>query len=506
MAANSILNGLGTILLPKGKGTKGGKGYVPGFNPRSQTMTVPQYREHLTDLYSSRTANDSRTLIASLANHDPDISAAINAFLAVAGSVDPIITAYNENDEVDAEGISIGQRLIALLTTTNDYTLGYSNKPTLDALCADHRYLILVRGGTAAELVFDKTYMPSELRIVDPATLEWHQKQNGVYSPIQKPAGSNDQIDLNIPSFFTSNFNQSPLDMYTYSTFVSAINTITSRQLVINELYRIMKIVGYPRVDITVLEDQIASTAPPSLRSNPDNLRKYIEGELGRVRSAIANLSSGDAFVHTSSIEAKIINEKNPAAGIQIDNVIEILNAQNQAALKVMPAVVGKANNGQVASTEARLFALSADSLNRTVAGLLTKALTLGARMAGYAGRIECYFPPVELRPRLELEPQLTMRASRLREDLSLGHISDEEYTMELYGRPPRPGAPKLSGTNFLTPTQVSMNSEGVTPNSDPLGRSMSGDGGNGVAKDNNAKSGSTAKKPTGKFIFELPV
>jgi hypothetical protein len=487
--ATTVFKSLGEILLPKGKGVKEGRGYTPTYDPRNQLLTAPLYRDHLTDVYSSRSAGDSRALIEQFANFDPDVSAAINAFLAVAGSVDPIIYAYDENDEPDADGVKLGQQILAALTTTNDYTLGFSNKPTVDALANDHRYVTLIRGGTAAELILNKAYIPYQLRLVDPASLEWHESKPGVYSPVQKPAGTNAEIDLNIPTFFTSNFHQSPLDLYTYSTFVAAINTIASRQLVINELYRIMKIVGYPRVDVAVMEDILTKSAPPSLRNDVNGLRGFVETELNKIRNTISTLGSADAFVHSSAIEAKIINDKNPSAGLQIDNVIEVLNAQNQAALKVMPAVVGKANNGQVASTEARLFALSADALNRTVAGLFSKSLTLAARLSGYAGRIECVFPPVELRPDLELEPQKTMRASRLKDDLSRGIISDMEYSMAMYFRPPLKGAPELSGTNFLTP-MVTPDETKVSPNGDPLGRSLSGEGGNGVGQDNNASKG----------------
>jgi hypothetical protein len=487
--ATSVFQSLGEIILPKGRGVKEGRGYSPTFDPRNPVLTVPLYRDHLTDVYTTRAATDSRALIEQFANFDPDVSAAINAFLAVAGSSDPVIYAYDENDEPDAEGVALGQQIIAALTTNNDYSQGFSNKPTLDALVNDHRYVILLRGGTAAELILNKAYIPYELRLVDPADLEWREQKNGKPSPIQKPAGSNVEIDLNIPTFFTSNFHQSPLNVYTYSTFVAAINTIASRQLVINELYRIMKIVGYPRVDISVLEDVLATAAPPAYRSDPVKMRGFVEGEIERIRARISTLGSADAFVHSSAIEAKIINDKNPSAGLQIDNVIEVLNAQNQAALKVMPAVVGKANNGQVASTEARLFALSADALNRTVAGLLTKSLTLAARLSGYAGRIECVFPPVELRPVMELEAQKTMKASRLKDDLSRGIISDMEYSMDVYGRPPLKGAPQLSGTNFLTPV-IEPDATKVTPNTDSLGRSQTAEGGNGVGRDNNASKG----------------
>ena len=498
-----VADGLAQILLPK-KQQKGGRGYTPTFNSRQPVLNQPLYRDHLTDIYTSRVATDARALIATLVNNDPDVSAAVHAFLTLAESVDPIVTAYNENDEIDSEGIVLGQRLIAALTTTNDYTIGYSHKPTLDSLTNDCRYMLLLRGMLAGELVFDKAYVPTELRLVDAATLEWSQRQNGVYAPLQRPAGSNEQIDLNIPTFFTTTFHQSPLDVYTYSPFLSAINTIAARQAVINELYRIMQIVGYPRLDVKVLEDVLTQNAPPAFRTDPKQIRAHVEAELQRIRATISTLGSSDAFVHSSAIEASILNEKNPAAGIQIKEVIDVLSAQNQAALKAMPAVVGKANNGQVASTEARLFALHADALNRPVAGLLTKALTLGVRLAGYAGRVEVYFPPVELRPQLELEPQKVMKSSRLKMDLSLGIITDHEYCMEMYGRPPLPGQPELSGTGFMEQQEQSIESD-TTSNTDSLGRSMSGEGGNGVGRNNQAKAGGGGRRATSsKLKFEM--
>jgi hypothetical protein len=51
------------ILLPKGKGQKGGRSFPPGFNPRTPNISAPQFRDHLTDIFTSRQANDSRTLL-----------------------------------------------------------------------------------------------------------------------------------------------------------------------------------------------------------------------------------------------------------------------------------------------------------------------------------------------------------------------------------------------------------------------------------------------------------
>src|SRR3546814_450730 len=379
----ALSDSIAQILLPKGRGTKGGKGYTPTFNPRDEKIAVPGYQQHLDDLPNSRIANDSRTLLNTLVNPAPDVSSAVHSYLTIAGSADLVVAAYDAEGAIDIEGTKLAKRILDNLVTTNDYTVGYSDKPTLPAIADELRYMTLLRGMVAAELVLDKAFVPSELRLIDPISLEWREAKPGVYRPIQKPAGANTEIDLNIPTFFTSRFHQNPTSIYTFSTFVSAINTITARTTVINELYRIMRIVGYPRMDVTVLQEVIERNVPPNIKDNPTEIRAYVSRELDTIRGVIAGLSARDAFVHSDAITAEIINDKNPSAGLQIERVIDILDNQNQAALKVMPAVVGKSSNGQVASTEARLFALNADALNRVVGSLFTKALTLAVRLTG---------------------------------------------------------------------------------------------------------------------------
>lgn len=488
-----FLEAVAQVVLPKGKGTRGGVSLPPRFQANQPIMTIPTYRNHLADLFSTRTAGDSRTLMNDLVNHDPDVSAAVHAYLTVAGSAEMVIVAYNEAGEVDPEGISKVNRLIDALTVTNDYTIGYSAKPTRSALVNNHRYMMLLRGSSAAELVLDKTFAPTELRLVDTSTLQWSQSAPGAYIPEQKPVGSNTFINLNVPTFFTSNYHQNPTDFYTYSPFVSAINTIAARTEVINDLYRIMKQVGFPRLDIEVLEEVLLANAPPAFRTDPAKMRTFVDQEVAKVRTAMLNVTADQTFVHSNVVSAKILNDKNPSAGMQIQGVIDVLDSQNQAALKVMPTVVGKSDNATTASTEARLFALSADALNQAVASLLSDALTFGARLGGYPGRILVKFRPVEMRPTLELEPQMTMRAARLKQDLSLGIISDIEYCMEMYGRPPVAGAPVLSGSGFLEQQAdaASVDTGNISPNNDSLGRSMAPPGGKS-AKSNATKAGNT--------------
>lgn len=479
------------ILLPKKKQKPGGASATPTYKPNQEVLSLPRYRNHLDDLFTTRVATDSRALISELSRHDSDVSSSFFAYQSIAGSANWIVKAYDLDGQLSTDGIKLANMILERVTTVTDYTLGFASKPSLRQLNDDMRFYTLLRGSPAAELIFDKRYEPDSLRLLDMQSIEWREKSPGVYKPVQKPSGSNLEINLDIPTFFTARFHQNPTDIYTYSPFVAAINTIASRVQVINELYRITQVVGYPRMDVSVLEEVLLKSAPPLLRTDATATREYIDRQISQVRAAFLNMKSDEALVHTDAVKVAMVNDSRPATSLPISNVIDVLNEQNQAALKTMPAVIGKSSNGQVASTEARLFALNCDALNRVVADVWSQALTLGVRIAGFQGRVSFEFEPVELRPILELEPQKTMKQSRWEQALSRGYCSDDEFHISVFGRPKPSDAPELSGTNFLeAKPAASVDVEGITPNSDPLGRSITPEGGTKQARSNVVKKG----------------
>lgn len=486
------------LILPKKKAKAGGTASTPTYRAGQPVLTMPRYRNHLDDIYNSRTSNDARALISDMSRHNSDVSASFFAYQSIAGSADYVIKAYDLNGELSPDGIRLANQIIEKMTTVTDYSLGFSSKQGLSELNDDMRFWTLLRGSPGAELVLDKKFEPDSLRLIDMATVTWNEKQSGVYKPVQKPAGSNVEINLDIPTFFVARFQQNPTDVYTYSPFVAAINTIAAREQILNDLFRISQAMGYPRMDVKVLEEVILKSAPAILRADAQKTRDFVDAHVAQTINAYNNLRPDQAFIHTDSVEVSTVNDKNPATTLPIQNVMDVFDAANTAALKTMPSVVGKSTNGQVASTEARLFAMNCDSLNRVVAGVWSQVLTLACRLAGFQGSIEFLFEPVELRPQLELEPQKTMKFSRYEQALSRGYISDDEFHLAIFARPRPDTAPELSGTNFMQPVEAaSVDATDQSPNGDPLGRGMAPEGGKS-AKSKTVKSGSgqQASKP----------
>ena len=479
------------VLLPK-RSNPAGTVLTNTFNPTSteNTLSLPAYRDHLTDIFTTRSSDDSRSLMKSLFIHDPDVSAAVNAYLTVANT-DPMFIARDVDGLIHREAQKTMNQLLIALTTRFDYSKGFDWRPNLRQLCENMRYMVLMRGAIGAELVVDKAMLPTEVRQIDMATVEWFEKIAGKFIPQQKPANSSTPISLDIPTFFVSFYRRDPTSIYTFSPFVSAINTVAARQQVINDLYRIMQLTGYPRLEITVMEEVLKKNAPASVKQDNEKLAAYVNQQLAAIRATVSNIRPDQAFVHTDSVEAKMLNDAKPANSLNIDSIINTLNAQNQAALRSVATVLGRGESGvNTASVEARIFSMNAEEINEPLAEIWSQIMTMLVRLHGHEQTVvTCRFKPVELRPATELEPQLMIRASRLKEDLSLGIISDDEYHLEMYGRIRPDDAPELSETGFAGGDAVDVgNAQDVSPNQDSLGRSLSPAGseaakGNGVKK-----------------------
>lgn len=499
--ANNLLT---QILVPKKRPNPQGTAFTSTFRPSGtgSILARPDFKSHMKDIFNDRTVNDSKQIIHDLLKYDSDVSATLHAFLTIADT-EMVTCVYDENGLLDRDGHQQFEQLRNTMFVRNDYTTGYAFCKSLREHSEDLRYMTLARGGIAAELVFNKLLIPTEIRQIDISTLEWFEIAPGTYKPQQRPPGTGQPIQLDIASFFVKYYRQNPMDIYPESIFVSSINTIASRQQVINDLYRIMQKIGYPRIEATVVEEVLRKNAPPEMKASEDAMQKWLSARLGDIANDLSDMRADSAWVHFDAVEATILNDKGAAAALNVTDIISVLNAQNQAALKTMASVIGRGESGvNTASVEARMFSKSADSLNGPIADFYSDIFTLAMRMQGYQGNVVCYFAPVELRPDMELEPQKIVKQSRLLQALSVGVLTDDEFHIQMYNRPRPDSAPELSGTNFMAAAPAGGAAGGdmagkISPNSDPLGRSVTPQGSK-VAKSNTVKSGPSPKPASG--------
>ena len=491
MAVSKLSDLLGFI-LPKKKANPQGAAATGTFNPTQagQPLSAPAYQDHIADILTNRQQQTSQQLIQDFMKFDPDVSAAVNAYLTVANQKIKAIV-YDQNGELDEAGQKQLGQLLQYMTGRNDYSLGFQINQSMYATASDMRYMLMMRGAVGVELVVNKFMLPTEFRLVDPKSLTWTEDSPGQYKPSQAVSGSPDGIDLDIPTFFVAFYRKDPTGIYSYSPFVSVINTVAARQQVINDLYRIMQATGWPRLHIKVMEEVIRKAAPTECALDAVKMREFVNARFQEIKTSVQGLRADEAFVSTDSIESGVLNADAPGVSIDISSIIDVLNGQNQAALKTMATIIGRGESGvNTASVEATIFAMNADSLNEPVAEVLGNLYTMMMRLQGFTGYVDVEFEKVELRPELELEPQRVMKQTRMLELLSYGLIGDNQFHLDMFGRPKPDGIEELSGTGFMNPAPAM---DSPSPNSDPMGRALSPEGSKN-ANSNRSKKGPAKK------------
>lgn len=440
---------LGEVILPTTTKT-GGKAFTPSYDPQqsSQAISALDTNQHLRDLLSERVSEEDNDLIETLMRYDPDVSAAVSAYLTLSNTEMRYVARTPEGD-IDTDAIEKISLLLNRIAYPVDYSSGFTPARSVKIRNEAFRYMVLKRGAVSAELILDEQFGVQDVRLIDSITLEWYEKKNGYLTPRQK-LGSDD-IDLNIPTFYHAKHRQDPSTPYAKSMFVSVINTVYARAQIINDLYNIMQITGYPRMDVKILEEVATRGLPETDKRDPKKRQAWIDRVIGDVTRRFGNVRPDQPIVHTDSVEVDTLNMPNGSAGIDIQPIINVLNAQNQAALKSVATVLGRGETGvNTASVEAMLFSMQAAEINEPLAEMWQNLLTFALRLSGSTSYVQVYFDKPEMRPPNELEPAKVQKQARLQKDLSLGLITDDEYHWEMYNRPKPASAPELSGTRFL--------------------------------------------------------
>ena len=154
--------------------------------------------------------------------------------------------------------------------------------------------------GAGHVFVLDKMLAPDALRVFDPISLHSREKKPNEYKPVQVESGSSDEIRSGHPHIFCFLFSSRPDDdLFVQPLRRRQINRGAAREQVINDLYRIMKIAGFPRVDVTILEEVVTKAAPSGREGRRDTFAfLWLNDRMNEVRNTFTNLRTDQALVH----------------------------------------------------------------------------------------------------------------------------------------------------------------------------------------------------------------
>ncbi len=431
--------------------------------PNKLTSTVKsktvesQHKAGVTILNPDRTwvTQDPRTLrsqgqvikaLRILAKENGNLSTALFDMVQIADSGYKVAAYSPSTSEFSEEGTLLAKNIIASMDTLYNYTKGFGRKRPISMLVQTLLRETAITGGCSMELVLDRARFPDRFQAVDYSTLDWVSDGKGSKYPEQ--VGFGDRIPLNIPTFYAEALHQELNTAYSTSMFRASLDSSFSSAEFIADMRRVLFKSGHSRLTAILDTEKLRAAAPKETQNDPVKLLAYMVARKTEVEEALKNMSPEDAVVSFDSVSFKTED----IGGIKSDYTGLLTSLANMEAtgLKTPPSILGMRTQGSqnLSNSETLVFLKVAAGLQTPVASTMSRGLTTACRLYGSDVYVKFGFNPIDLRPDAELEAFRTMRETRLLRRLSLGLITDAQFSYEL-DLPYNPNAPKLSGTNF---------------------------------------------------------
>lgn len=370
----------------------------------------------------------------------PDASFAVWNFMRISDSGYSIRVENVDDSETYEEGLEEILMLIKRLSQPNVEQFEVSRD--FDKVVQQLILSTVVRGACSLELVLTPSYDDvAFMAPVDTATVDF-KFENDRYVPYQ----DEETLSLDIPTFLYEGLDSMIDSPYGRSPILGALNTIFFQMQVLNDLKQVVHNQGYPRFDITIVEEVLLNRMPITIRNNEQKKQKWLNEKLQEIIDMYNNLEPDDSFVHYDSVEIGMAGggEKGGAM-IDPQKLMDVIDSQLMAGLKTLSTILGRRSTGNTesfAKMEIKLYIKGVEAIQKTVERILSKALTLTLNIKGMQGVVYFEFNPVEIRTSMETAQFEQVHLINCQFKRDQGWIDQEEASMKAVGHNPVSEAP----------------------------------------------------------------
>lgn len=413
-----------------------------------QKLTSTDRRTANLDILSLRNGTSTKSTIHDLAQVSPDLSASVYAYQRLAVTREFRAVARNLDGTISPEATALVQSLISRINFLTDYTDGFSGVTGIHALAEQMCMELRLYGACAMELVLDKARVPNRMQPISTTQIEFIEDKSGYAYPVQRINGA--EISLDFPTFFYESLDQDLLNAYSNSPMEAALQSTLADTEFTNDVRRTIKRALHPRLNVSIDSDKFRKAMPIDVMGDSDKMKEFQENFISDLDSTVNGLEVDDALVSFDSVAFTYLQNGNSSLSGEWDTLQTMINAKTATGTKAPSFVLGHGSGSQnVASSESMLFLKYAEGVQLKLNSIISRALTLAARLLGQDCYVQFSFDAIDLRPKAELTTFRVMEQSRILELLSIGMISDEEASVAITGNLPPAGYTQLSGTFF---------------------------------------------------------
>lgn len=205
----------------------------------------------------------------------------------------------------------------------------------------------------------------------------------------------------------------------------------------LRDLRRVVAQQGYPRIDITVMLENLIAMMPVDQRDDQEEVDKWITGAIGQVQEAYENLEPDDAYIH-----ADFITVNRPVGAIDsqslgaVDGLLRSIDRIAIRALKTMPLLMGsnEATSETHANRQWEIQAAGIRSLQKGAERLLSRLLTVGLQAQGLQGKVHVDFKEIRESEALRDAQTEALRIDNAIKKYNAGWIDQNEASQEITG------------------------------------------------------------------------
>jgi len=438
-----------------------------------------------------RFGRDTSTVIRTLTKANPDFSGALAGHLRIGIPEKYAPFAYNPDGSFNVDATRLCMELLQRMYSNPGYDTGFTTVGSIRSCSEALAKEICIEGAMAMELVLNQQRQPAYFAPVPVSKLKFYDdfsKGTKTLKPVQDVGG--EEIDLDIPNFFMVWLDPSLLDPYPEPPMQSAVQATLANSTFLNQLRQLCERHIFPRYHAKINLEKLTAMMTEEERADSTKQQEFYSARYAEVEAAINGLTVEQALISFDFLEVEFIKGQDGDTPSTFEVVRDIYNGKIATGAKTMPSILGHGSDNQnVASTETMVALLNSNGMVRLkLQEMYSKALTLSCLLMGMDVSVNFEFDEINLRPSDELEAFRAQKASRLREELSMGFITDEEYSLRMNWRLPRAGHVPLAGTMFHQPQPADPSGNNYSGTG--VGGGQSGGGASNQARKSSAKSG----------------
>ena len=422
---------------------------IPYFAGVGKDVRVADRASNLTSLDLAQFPRDTSTMneaIKALVLSSPDLSLAVETKIktAIPGRFSAI--AYDNFGKVDVKGTALLQSfLLRLNYGASDYTT-YQNSSDLRSASATLLYDSFRYGGMAAELVCGQMRLPAFIKPFSFRRVLWADNMTDAYPIYRSRTG---MIPLNFPTIFISTTTKDPESPFAESPLQSVIQACLWDAEFTNSLRRAATKNLLQRLKVVIKSDLYMKTLPIEVQTDKTQLDLHMKTTVATLEKQLADLNPEDSIVIFDILEATTMQDANRSEDRSIAVLQALIDGRVSAGAKILPAIIGRGQSSNAASTESMLFLKAIAAAQLELNTFLSRMLSFALKLFGFDSYAIFAYEEANLRPELELASFRAQKQSTTLELLSFGFISDEEASIDLTGTLPSGNFKPLSGTLF---------------------------------------------------------